>query len=256
MSDELQPRDFARTWTAADVTVADDGAGRTVQALVSVFDTPTEVRDAEGHYSETIGQTAFNKTLAERGLNFQVLYNHGRTLDGRPDGNLMVPIGVPKLLAARTDGLYSETEFLDNPLANAVLDGIKKGAIRGYSFFGRWVKSQRTGSRSRADLPTIHRSEIAMREYGPGLFPVYDGAQVLGVRAQSFVDELRTLDPDDLDAFRNMLGIATPLGADDASTTPPGAGQPTRDPAEGQSDRQSAIRARIAARNRARGVLK
>jgi hypothetical protein len=84
-------------WDAADITIRSDGDGRTVQAYITPFDNPTEIRDADGHYQETIGRTAFTKTLTERGLNFAVLYNHGRTFDGRTDGALMVPIGVPKL---------------------------------------------------------------------------------------------------------------------------------------------------------------
>lgn len=280
MSDEELPRrDFARAFETSDMTIAQDGDGRTVDAYITPFNSPNEIRDAEGHYHETVGNTAFTKTLAERGLNFQVLYNHGKTYDGRTDGALMIPIGVPKVVQPHDAGLFSSTRYLDNPLADAALDGIKQGAIRGYSYQGTFMKSQRTAAASRSALPSIHRSEVAMRDYGPVLFPAHTGAAVLGTRSVSvWLDELSRLDPEDIDAFRQMLGIATPLGAGDAAvtpegadqtvtpeagagqppdqTTPPGAGQPTDDPAERQSRQIDHLRTQIAARNRARGVLK
>lgn len=252
-------RDFARTWDLDDITVRQDGNGRTVEALITPFDAAQEIRDAEGHYNETIGRTSFTKTLSERGLNFAVLFNHGKTYDGRTDGALMVPVGVPRVLSDKHErGLYSETEYLENPLADAILDGVKKGAIRGYSFSGKFMKSQRTRAPGMGGLPTIHRSEIAMREYGPVLFPAYAGASILGTRSvSSFISEIRTLDPEDLEAFRQLLGIATPLGAVEPQVTPTGADQPIQDPTvPGQSEGQSALRQRIAARNRARGVQK
>jgi hypothetical protein len=58
-----------------------------------------------------------------------------------------------------------------------------------------------------------------MREYGPVLYPAYADAAILGTRAQSFIDELRKLDPEDVDRLRQMLGVATPLGAGDAVAT-------------------------------------
>lgn len=238
--EDVPRRDFARTWDADDITVRSDGDGRTVQAYITPFGSATEIRDRDGHYQETIGRGAFTKTLTERGLNFAVLYNHGRTFDGRTDGSLMVPIGVPKLLEQHDRGLYSETEYLDNPLASAVLDGVKKGAIRGYSFTGTFMKSQRTAAASRGGLPNINRSEVAMREYGPVLYPAYADAAILGTRAQSFIEELALLDPEDVDRLRQMLGVATPLGADDTTATAPAAGEPaSTDPAPSQSPRLS-----------------
>lgn len=238
--DVVPRRDFARTWETSDITIRADGDGRTVEAYITPFDNPTEIRDADGHYNETIGRTAFNKTLSERGLNFAVLYNHGRTFDGRPAGELMVPIGVPQAIEPQERGLYSETRYLDNPLADAVLDAVKQGAIRGYSFTGTFMKSTRMRSQERGGLPTIHRSEVAMREYGPVLFPAYAGAEILGTRAQSFIDELTQLDPEDVDRLRQMLGLATPLEPAGATATPDGAGQSAEtDPAESQSKRLS-----------------
>lgn len=258
--DDVARRDFARTWDLDDLTVRQDGNGRTVAAYVTPFNNPTEIRDADGHYNETVGRSAFDKTIAERGLNFAVLYNHGKTYDGRTDGALMVPVGVPRLLQPHDRGLYSETEYLENPLADAVLDAVKKKAIRGYSFTGSFIKSQRTRSAGTGALASIHRSEIAMREYGPVLYPAYAGAAIIGTRSvQSFIDELFAADPEDVDRFRQLLGIATPLEpAAPDGTAPAAAVTAHDDPAAGQSERQSteALRRKIRARNTQKGIRK
>jgi HK97 family phage prohead protease len=216
-----------RTWETADVHVRSDGGGRIVEAYITPFDHPTEIHDSDGHYDEVISQTAFNKTLADRGLNFAVLYNHGRTYDGRTDGNLMVPIGVPRLIEPRERGLYSETEYLENPLADAVLDGVKKRALRGYSFSGRFVKSARARG-ERSGRPLITRSEIALREYGPVLYPAYEAALVVGTR---MADLIAQIGPDDVDRLRELLGIA----ADAVATPDSGAGLRPHEPTERHS---------------------
>lgn len=255
-TDELSRREFARTFDAADLTIRSDGSGRTVQALITPFDSRQEIKDGEGHYHETIARTAFDRTLSHRGLNFAVLFNHGRTFDGRTDGALMVPVGVPKLIEPQDRGLYSETEYLDNPLADAVLDGVKKGAIRGYSFSGTFMRSAKARPAGRGELPTITRSEIAMREYGPVLFPAYAEALIIGTRAQSFIDEIARLDPEDVDRLRQMLGVATPLDPATPDGTPPGPAVPAaNDPAESHSQQQQTnLRALIQSRNRRREI--
>lgn len=229
-TETLPSRDFVRDLTlrADDYQIRQDGGGRIVQAYITPFESPEEQRDQDGHYEETIGRTAFAKTLAERGLGFQVLFNHGRTFDGRTDGNLMMPIGVPRLVEAHERGLYSETEYLENPLADAALDAIKKGALKGYSFTGRFIKSARTRSSKVGGLPQIYRSEVAMREYGPVLFPAYEAAQIVGTR---MVDLISQFDPDDVDRLRELLGVAL--------ATPSGAGPSGDDPALRQSIRMS-----------------
>lgn len=256
--DETPRREFARTSEVADIAIRSDGDGRTVQAYITPFDTPTEIRDADGFYDETIDRSAFNRTLGIRGLNFVVLFNHGRTYDGRTDGALMVPVGAPQLIEPQDRGLYSETLYLDNPLADSVLDGIKKNAIRGYSFTGTFMRSTRLkGSLRSREKGAIHREEVAMREYGPVLFPAYADAAILGHRAQSFIDELRLLDPEDVDAFRQLLGIATPLDPATPDGTPPGPAVPAAtDPASSHSPQHTTDERKrlIRARNTQKGI--
>lgn len=203
-----------RSYPIQDFAVRADGDGRIVDAYAAVFDVPAEVRDQDGHYNEVLAPGSFDKTIAERGENLLVLYNHGRSLYGTPDGQLSVPIGVP-VEAPRSDGVgvMTSTRYLDNPLADSVLDAIKQRAIRGQSFTGRFIKSTRVRSSEPGGLPTITRAEVAMSEYGPTPIPVYREAEILGTRsAEMWMTELLRMDPQArADLFAQMVALATPL---------------------------------------------
>lgn len=253
MTDELLGvREFARTVALEDATIRSDGDGRTVEAYAAVFNSPAEIRDIDGHYMEELARTSFDKTISERGTNFAVLFNHGRTIYGTPDGSLSVPIGVPVEVQRDDRGVFTATRFLDNPLADSILDGIKQRAIRGYSFTGRTIKSMKSRATTRGGLPTIMRNEIAMKEYGPGVFPSYTGASILATRtATQFLDELGQLDPEDIEKFRTMLGLATPLEPAETQGTPTGAAHV--DEPHSHSARQAQFN--FAARAQQKGIL-
>jgi HK97 family phage prohead protease len=242
----LGVREFARAFDFDDVTIRSDGDGRTVEAYAAAFSPVTaEIRDQDGHYMEELSRTSFDKTINDRGTNFGVFYNHAKTLYGTPDGNLSVPIGVPIEVSRDDRGVFTATRYLDNPLADSVLDGIKQRAIRGYSFTGRTIKSTRMRATQRGGLPTIVRNEIAMREYGPTVF--------LSTRSvSSFLEELDQLDPEDVERFRTMLGIATPLEPATAKGTPSGAAHAEQEPREHSVTRSQFT---FAAALRQRGVL-
>lgn len=210
--DQLSVRELSRSFAFEDIVIRSDGDGRTVEAYAAVFDTPAEIRDRDGHYNEILSRSSFDKTINDRGTNFGVFYNHAMTMHGTPDGNLSVPIGVPLEVSRDEKGVFTATRYLDNPLADAVLDGIKQRAIRGQSFTGRTIKSARQRASTRGSLPTIVRNEIAMKEYGPTVFPSYVEATILATRSNvSFLEELADLAPEDIERFRQMLGLATPL---------------------------------------------
>lgn len=194
-TDELLPtRDCDRTFRLDDLHVrADGGDGRTVEAYAAVFNTRTEIRDQDGHYNETLGGGSFTQTIKHRGTGFGVLFNHGRTIDGTPSALGTMPIGVPLEVRADERGVFTVTRYLDNPLADQVLDAIKQGAITAQSFSGRFRKSARSWPDGRGGptaLPLVTRQEVEMREYGPAVFAAYDGAAILGTRAETFVRAL------------------------------------------------------------------
>lgn len=209
-----------RAFTITDATIRSDGDGRTVEAYCAAFNVPAEIHDQDGHYNEVISPGSFDRTISHNGTRFGVFYNHARTIYGTPDGALSVPIGVP-VEAPRADshGVMTVTRYLDaNPLADAILGAIKQKAINGQSFSGRFMKSAKTRASDRGGLPTIARTEVAMREYGPTPFPAYVEAAITGTRsAESWLHELIGMDREErADLFTQMLALATPL---DPSTT-------------------------------------
>lgn len=192
-----------RAFTCEDIHVRQDGGGRIVEAYAAVFNVRQEIRDFDGHYMENIDSHSFDRTIQLRHQpgkpsGFQVLFNHGADISGRTSGHLTLPIGVPVDVKADNKGVFTATRYLENPLAESVLQTIKGGGLRGQSFTGamrRSVKSWPDGRRSDA-LPMITRREIEMREYGPAVFPAYVDAAITGTRAESFLRELLAQSPE------------------------------------------------------------
>lgn len=212
---------FTRAFPLEDISVTSDGDGRVVEAYAAIFDTPAEIRDQDGHYYERLAPTAFDKTIAERGLRIPVFYNHARTVHGSSSERGSVPIGTPLEIRADGRGLYTRTRYHKTPLADEVLEAIREGSIRGQSFTGRFLQSSpsRVPRARRAEaLPTVTRTEIALVEYGPTPIPAYEGAEILGVR--SLVDRLGGL----TEAERAELIAAL---TNTTATTPDGAGADT-----------------------------
>ena len=182
---------FTRSFPLEDISLRAGGDGRTVEAYAAVFNTETEIHDAHGHYREQIAPTAFNRTIANKGTNFTVLFNHGRKVSGESSDRGSMPIGTPLEVRADERGVYTLTRYLNNQLADEVLDAIRSNAIRSQSFAGRFVHSDpvkppRRGYAPGPDgsLPLVTRTEIEMIEYGPAVFAAYDDASILGVRSQ------------------------------------------------------------------------
>ncbi|HEY9417214.1 MAG TPA: HK97 family phage prohead protease [Pseudonocardia sp.] len=236
-TDELLPtRQCERAYTIEDLHVRSDGSGRIVEAYAAAFNVRTEIMDQDGHYNELLPPTSFDRTIQHKGTNFGVLFNHARTVDGEPNPLATMPVGVPLEVRADERGVFTATRYLDNPLADHVLDAIKAGAIKSQSFSGRFTKSVRSHpeGRGRGSLPLITRNEIDMREYGPAVFAAYKEAAILGTRAEQFVRTLLETPPDKrLDWLQQFEGLTTPLVADPEALTP---GTPSIGPADQVED--------------------
>jgi HK97 family phage prohead protease len=260
VADELGLRSWesSRTYALDDLHVRSDGGGRVVEAYAATFGHRAEVMDQDGHYHEELSPGSFTTTIATRGTNFGVLFNHGRTIDGTPSDLGTLPIGVPLEVRADDHGVFTATRYLDNPLADQVLGAIKAGAIRAQSFSGRFRKSTRTypDGRGRQSLPLITRHEVEMREYGPAVFAAYEGAAILGTRADVFVRSLLAVPPQErLQWLEQFEGLTT--GDSRPGVSPPGTS--TEAAAAGiepkRSDRPTtSLRARIHAARVARGM--
>lgn len=205
--------DFYRAFPLEDIAIRAGGDGRTVEAYAAVFDVPQRIVDQQGEYQEVIAPTAFNKTLADKGLRFGVFYNHGRTIWGTPSDVYSMPIGTPVEIRADQRGLLTVTRYNKTAVADQVLEGIRAGSITAQSFSGSFVRSDkkapRGGFRAAADgsLETVTRQEIAMREYGPTPFPAYEAAAIVGVRAEELARTIANMDPDERAELAALLQI-------------------------------------------------
>jgi HK97 family phage prohead protease len=258
--DELLPtRPCDRTYSLEDLHVRSDGSGRVVEAYAAAFNVRSEVMDQDGHYNEVLTRTSFDRTIQHKGLNFGVLFNHGRTIDGTPNPQATLPIGVPLEVQADERGVFTATRYLNNPLADWVLDAVKDGAIRAQSFSGKFTKSVKSypDGHGRSVLPLITRQEVNMREYGPAVFAAYEQAAILGTRAEQFVRALLMKSPDEqAEWLKQFEGFATPLldSAEGTGTSSdPDGPAKAEDPPMGHSA-QPSLRSRIRAARIARGM--
>lgn len=213
------------------------GDGRTVEAYAAVFDVPTEITDQFGHYNEVIHRAAFNRQLGLGIDKVGVYYHHGMTIHGTPSDLGSVPIGSPTDIRVDGRGLRTVTRFNRSPLADSVLEAIRNDDIRGYSFRGPIFKSNPTKvprTRPGAALPTIVRTELGLREYGPTPTPAYTGAGIMAVRS----------------LLEQMIASTTPPGDEETPPATPNPGPGTEDQLTEHSGRLDLLRLRRAVRDR------
>lgn len=214
---------YARSWALDGIEVlrAKDGHGdgRTVQAYATPFDVPTEITDQHGHYNEVIDRTAFNRTLSHGIDRVGVFYHHGLTIHGTPSDLGSVPIGSPLEIRPDGKGLLTVTRYNQSPLSESVLDAIRNGDIRGYSFRGRIFRSNphRVPRAKSGQLPTVRRMELGLTEYGPTPTPAYRDASIEAIRSvlQEFFPSTPPVEVDpDVDATPDPgLGAEDPRDA-------------------------------------------
>jgi len=186
---QTEPVAYARSWALDGIEIlraADGhGDGRTVKAYATPFDVPTEITDQHGHYMEVIDRTAFNRQIGLGTDHVKVFYHHGLTIHGTPSDLGSIPIGSPVEIRSDGKGLLTVTRYNKSPMAEGVLEAIRNGDLRGYSFRGRIYKSNppRVQKQRGGALPTIRRMEMGLTEYGPTPSPAYTDASIVAVRA-------------------------------------------------------------------------
>lgn len=215
---------FERYAPLDDLEVRSTATGRQLHAYAAVFGRDQEIRDREGHYLERIAPTAFDRTISQRGTNFQALFNHGRTIHGESSERYSMPIGVPAEVRPDERGLWTVTDIAPTPLGDEVLALAEAGALRGMSFSGQFRSTRSAG---KADgLAVKERTEIAMVEFGPTPFPAYSDAAIVAVRSEfsSLSDDelIRFLADDDAVRARlaELLASFTPATGHNEPTTP------------------------------------
>src|SRR4051812_35839802 len=106
--------EFTRSFALEDISVRSEGNGRIVEAYATVFNTPSEVRDADGEYFEEIAPPAFNRAIdharrAKGGFNIPVMFNHGMTLFHTPSEIDSMPIGATLDIRPDKKGLFTRS---------------------------------------------------------------------------------------------------------------------------------------------------
>lgn len=254
-SSNLEILRYDRLWALDDIEIRRGGDGRTVEAYAAVFNTPTEIRDQHGHYMEVIDRAAFNRAISHGIDRIGVFYHHGMTLHGTPSDLGSVPIGSPVDVRADGKGLRTVSRFNKSALADSVLEAIRAGDIKGYSFRGRIFQSTPNRPAARTsrvgELSTVTRTELGLTEYGPTPTPYYADAGILAVRSRDAVaHDLRALDASTRAELLREYAVTTPPGDPDdgdnaTPTTGPGAEDP---PAEAlRSASMATVRRKIAA---------
>jgi HK97 family phage prohead protease len=209
--------DFQRYAPLDDLQVRAAATGRRLEAYAAVFGQDQEIRDRDGHYFERIASTAFDRTISQRGTNFQVLFNHGRTIHGESSERFSMPYGVAVEVRPDRRGVWTVTEVANTELGDEIIELANAGALRGMSFSGKFVGSRAAGKHE-SGLPIKERTEIAMIEFGATPFPAYADAAIVAVRSEFRSlsdDEIAFILADDA-ALRARLGdlLASVLAAD------------------------------------------
>lgn len=176
----------------------------------AVFDTWTEVRSMiEGHFMERTAEYAFRKTLQE--ARPPIIFNHG--FDHQFGTK---PLAPTEDVGTDTRGGYYGGDLLDTSYNKDLIPGLRAG-LYGSSFRFRTTKPPEVQIRPKPSnhnpkgIPEVTILEAAIKEFGPGMFPVYPGTNAT-VRSET--DSLvlsRFGDPEQIRAF---------IQAQEASTAP------------------------------------
>ena len=192
--------------------VGDGGDGRIIDAYAAVFNVRQFVSDWEGEYDEIILPGAFEQTIRADAGRVQALVNHGQTIHGMSSERFSMPYGT--IVEMRTDkrGLMTATRAAATPLGDEILALVDAGALRSFSFGGRWMASRRTEPKKPGQTMLIERQEIMLRDFGPAVFPVYDKAVITGTRAEDLSAALDALPAEEraqlLDRYTTHVGTA------------------------------------------------
>jgi phage head maturation protease len=233
---------YVRSFPLEDVSVRTTRDGRIVDAYLAVFDTPAEIHDQDGHYEEELDPVVFNRAISDArpqgsrtSWRVGVFYNHGLTIMGTPSDRHSMPVAVPLDIKTDAHGVRATDKYHRSQFCDEIVEGLESGAIPGYSFSGRFLRSNplipRAGFRQRpgAPLPKVRRMESTLREYGPTPFPAYADAAVLGIRSDSLMAAMMN-DPETAMRMLAMFRGGAPQEAD--SPPPSGAPHPGDSPAE------------------------
>lgn len=158
-------------WQAAAVAVGGGavGDGRTLEGYAAVFNSPAQIDDRSGRYTEVILPGAFTRSLAE--LTPVLLFEHGKhPLFGS------LPIGTIGVAEQDERGLYVSARLLDTWLVDPVRAAVAAGAVNGMSIRFHVIKDRWSKDPGGGERRTVQEAEVS--ELGPVVFPAYSKTSV------------------------------------------------------------------------------
>lgn len=162
------------------------GNGSLLHGHFAIFDTWTEIHSwFEGDFLERLAPGAFKKTIKENRDAVRVQFDHG--YDWYVGD---APLGPIEELREDDEGVYYEVPLLDTDynrdrilplLAGRLMSGEDRGSLLGASFRFRVVKDEWDAEPGKSDhnpdgLPERTIREVRLFEFGPVVFPAYEGA--------------------------------------------------------------------------------
>lgn len=180
---------------------ATDAATLTFRGYASVTETPYEIEDMFGPYSEVIRAGAFAKTLSD-GADVPFKLNHdGMTLARTKSGTMR--------LSEDSTGLYVEADL--DPRQTAVRDlqvAMDRGDVDEMSFAFRVMRQVWSPDYDQRDITevSLHKGDVSVVNYGAN--PATAGASMRGLDTAEI---LRHLSEDDLRAAVARLDASKPV---------------------------------------------
>lgn len=196
----------------------DDGRLGTLEVNFSQFNTWYRIDSWwEGTFLERTAPGSFKKTIAERGSQVKVLFNHGF------DFNIGDKVlSVPEVIEERKDSPYLEGPLFDTSYNRDLMPGLRAGAY-GSSFMFEvlgesWNREPETSADNPDGLPERTITEVRLHEAGPVTWPANpDAAASLRSGVDWYAEQVQKRDQHSYDelvrsftAFRALNGLATP----------------------------------------------
>lgn len=210
----------------------DGGLMPTMTGYFSTFEDWYEVDSMfEGHFMESIGRGAFEKTISESRDQMKVLYDHGQ--DPQIGNKILGPI---EDLHTDKRGPKYEVPLFDTSYNRDLAPGLEAG-VYGSSFRFTVEKDvwDHTPPRSRSNpdgIPERTITEARVFEFGPVTFPA-NAKATAGARSTTDAFYRRSRDPEQFEALLRSAQVArTPVrtGAADQADEPPSDTPPEEPP--------------------------
>jgi hypothetical protein len=164
---------------------AETGLG-TLYGYAAVFGIDTVIDSWEGRFVERIAPGAFAGTLAERGEQVKVLFNHG--FDPSVGDK---PLGKPARMEEDQKGLLVEVPLDDTSYNRDIAASLRSGALDGMSFRFSVTDESWDEPKDKAALPVRTIKGVELYEFGPVTFPAYEATSA-GIRSREAYASWRT----------------------------------------------------------------